>query len=246
MALFLRTSFSVSAKVIYDTPRPDFLKLAHANMHPDLRAQLFERVEACATRIGHAHIADELPIVITSTSWTPDEDFSLFFDALQQIDARKRRCTVVITGRGPLRAEYEERAHQMAFRNITLYFAWLHIEDYPRLLSLSTIGVSLHQSSSGLDLPMKAVDMLACGLPVLALRYHCIHELISHRRTGLLFHDAHGLAAMLEQLVFGSGNEIEAMRRNVREQFDHNNEWISYWQREALPTLVPNGRGNNT
>lgn len=109
---------------------------------------------------------------MSSTSWTPDEDFGLLFEALQLYDQacaadeaasagagappRWPRLLVVVTGAGPLCARYEAAAAATPLRRVAIRTAWLAAEDYPRLLAAADLGVSLHASSSGLDLPMKA------------------------------------------------------------------------------------------
>lgn len=48
---------------------------------------------------------------------------------------------------------------------------------------------------------MKVVDMLGCGLPVCALDFACLDELIQDGRNGLVFRDAEGLANQFESLL---------------------------------------------
>ena len=148
-------------------------------------------------------------LVVSSTSWTPDEDFGVLLDALVEYDrvaredameaaasrgssagggdgirgrASSRRSYpdlfVVVTGKGPERESYEARIAALTLERVVVRTAWLASEDYPTLLGAADLGVCLHTSSSGLDLPMKVVDMQGAGLPVAAVRYDVIGELV--------------------------------------------------------------------
>ncbi len=90
---------------------------------------------------------------------------------------------------------------------------WLDIEDYPILIGSADVGISLHTSSSGVDLPMKIVDLFGCGTPVVAMEYetyflslylansNCfrITELVT-AENGLLFKNPDELCDRLVQL----------------------------------------------
>ncbi len=81
---------------------------------------------------------------------------------------------VVVTGRGPLLGEYQAKLRRLALRRCAFRTAWLTPGDYPLLLGTADVGVCLHTSSSGLDLPMKVMsawplhdsDVLRCALRV--------------------------------------------------------------------------------
>ena len=71
---------------------------------------------------------------------------------------------------------FNERNKKWKFTNIKT--AWLDIDDYPKLVASADFGICMHFSSSGLDLPMKVVDMFSAKLPCLAFRYRSIGELV--------------------------------------------------------------------
>jgi beta-1,4-mannosyltransferase len=63
----------------------------------------------------------------------------------------------------------EIKKHRLQY--VSILTMWLSAEDYSTLLGSADLGISLHSSSSGLDLPMKVVDMFGSGLPVCALKF---------------------------------------------------------------------------
>ena len=144
--------------------------------------------------------AERPALLVSSTSWTADEDFGLLLEALEIYnrvasadgdDKSLPRILVMITGKGPLKDMYMNKIqrHQHSWDFVRCISAWLDAPDYPLLLGCSfflsrwmsvlmsrntgsaDIGISLHTSSSALDLPMKIVDMFGCGLPVCALDF---------------------------------------------------------------------------
>lgn len=242
LADYIAEHVAVQPAVVYDRPRKEF---RDALRERDLNSvAVLARAKNLSTRIGPELDREPAPLVVTSTSWTPDEDFTVLLCAMRLLERRGRSLVVVITGKGPLRESFETLLRAEGFKNVCVWFAWLPIEDYPRLLAAASVGISLHASSSGLDLPMKAVDMLGCGLPVLALRYKCIGELVVEGDTGVLFDDAGGLADAMESLLYEESGMLECrrMKRNIQKAFGKQEMmWKSSWERDALPTLKKTG-----
>ena len=108
--------------------------------------------------------ADRPGILVSSTSWTEDEDFSILFEALDQYESRFHVNSMpmpdlvcVITGRGPQKEYFRKLIDRQSWQHVQVIMPWLEPEDYPLMLASADLGVCLHTSSSGVDLPMKVL-----------------------------------------------------------------------------------------
>lgn len=173
--------------VLYDRPAEQFTP----SMVPSRRLEMlknhpvFEEVENI----------ENYKIVVSATSFTPDEDMTILLKALKDYDnsISNRKLPplfVLVTGKGPLKNHFLKSVESLNFlKNVVVRNAWLSAEDYPLVLATADIGVSLHTSSSGIDFPMKILDYFGCGVPVIALRFLAIDEVVKNQQNGLITED---------------------------------------------------------
>lgn len=203
MAEWLERHWGIHATVVYDRPPAFFSK-------PGLEAAagLWQRL-AKELSLGTRRI----PLVACPTSWTPDEDFDLLLESLDRTerslvstrggsDDAAPDLAVLLTGRGHLRPDFEKRLTRRSFKRVAVRTVWLEPPDYPVLVGMADAGLCLHQSSSGLDLPMKLADFRGVGIPVCAYDYApVISEALTPGHEGVTFRDPGELAKVLLALA---------------------------------------------
>ncbi len=207
---------------------------------------------------------DRPVLLVSSTSWTPDEDFSILLAALRELHNRITslsqgetfpKVLVVVTGKGPQKQQYLPQLEKFNETHtfINIQTLWLEAGDYPKLLGCATLGVCLHTSTSGLDLPMKVLDMFGCQVPVCAIAFDCLHELVKDDVNGRIFKDEEELANQLFDLFVGyhdnddddndtnnvgrMRNKLETYRQNIRGM----TRWKENWEDCARQLIVGDG-----
>lgn len=184
------------------------------------------------------------PLVVSPSSWSLDDDWPLLLDAAKLVDERileteePGRLVILLTGKGPAKPAFEAALAERCYRNLRIATLWLHPDDYRRLLASADLGLSLHKSTSGVDLPMKVIDMFEAGLPAAVLRYgDCIDEMIREGEDVITFVDAKSLADLLFSLFFTE--EGKTLLTRMRSQVAVGEIWHEAWGRVAAPVLTP-------
>lgn len=230
---------------VHDRPAAIFRPLGS----PSERERLLQRVLPESERaLAPLILRGAMRLVVSSTSWTPDEDFSLLLDALVRYAAATTSSSAspvhrdaptsppvlaVITGKGPQREAYLRRVAELAgagrLPNVRVAATFLPFADYAALLACADLGVCLHRSSSGVDLPMKVVDMFGAGLPVAAYSgYESFGELVREGENGTGFETAEELAGILVRLLGPGGRaELESLRKGAVKEGSR--RWDDEW-----------------
>lgn len=249
MVRVLRSDFPIpkSAPILalHDRPARHFRPIADAAERRSFLLSLPECEPALpALRDGR------LRVLVSSTSWTADEDFSLLIDALCRYSelaaasaspssSKKESKTpnlpsllVIITGKGPQKQHYlneiEARRKAGQLDRVTIQTAWLSTSDYAKLLASADLGISLHTSSSGVDLPMKVVDMFGAGLPVVGWnKFEAWPELVTENVNGRGFGSTEHLVQCLVELLGGDGDELTRLREGAVKESKR--RWDDEW-----------------
>ncbi|CAI5736387.1 unnamed protein product [Hyaloperonospora brassicae] len=269
MQTWLRETWRIEATVLHDKP-PVFFRPTSLDTQHGLFTRVGDQLEHCNDLVTWDQNPDNLEetlltrkvsdprgkeetgvvqarenrpaVIISSTSWTADEDFGILLAALELLDQRTSSLSssefpnllVVVTGKGPQKAMYLEKIRQLAFKRIRIATMWLEASDYPLVLGSADLGVCLHTSSSGLDLPMKVLDMFGCGLPVCAIGFKCLAELVQHDKNGLVFESPEQLSAQLYGLLKGHPTDTADLHR-LRSSLTTVEHWPENWNRVASP-----------
>ncbi|XP_077490801.1 ALG1, chitobiosyldiphosphodolichol beta-mannosyltransferase [Amblyomma americanum] len=258
----LKSNWGVQADVLYDKPPSTFQPTDFDERHALFqrlseeyselasgqqdepsgpgKSNLFTQAESNSDAVVLR--PDRPALIVSSTSWTEDEDFSVLLEALKEYNARKEQgdsalpdLFCVITGKGPQKEHYLSLIRADPLAHVKFLTPWLSAQDYPKLLGSADLGVCLHTSSSKLDLPMKVVDMFGCGLPVCAIDYPCLRELVKPGQTGLVFETSTELCQQICELLQGfpkSSQQLESLRSNVDKW--RSVRWHDNWRAVAL------------
>jgi beta-1,4-mannosyltransferase len=253
LAEWLAREYGVKAAVVYDRPGAAFTRPS-----ADEAEELWSRISA-EEKLGFTRP----PLVVCPTSWTPDEDFDLVLEALERTERQLKRdaessgdwesrgdkplglsspaLLVILTGRGALRESFEARAARRNFKTIAVKTLWLEPADYPKLIGMADLGLCLHQSSSGLDLPMKLADLRGCGVPVAVFDYApVLGEVMIPGQQGVTFHDPGDLSNVFLSVAQGTIAPDSPLAKS-REWLALNSpeRWDAHWNATARPTLLP-------
>ena len=235
MAKILRQEYRIKPPVIplHDRPASSFQPLGTAQ-----RLTFLRNLPETASRIDEFE-QGKLKLVVSSTSWTPDEDFSLLLEALKSYSElaitthpHLPEVLAIITGKGPQKADFIAQIKDLDVQGklemVDVQTVWLSNDNYASLLGAADLGVSLHTSSSGVDLPMKVVDMFGAGLPVVGWgRFEAWPELVKEGENGMSFGNAGDLQEILVDLFGGDEKKLQILRAGARREGQR--RWDDEW-----------------
>lgn len=222
----------LSVVVVHDRPASQFQPLTksqHSKEEILSSHSLFEGVEGI----------ENYKILVSATSFTPDEDFGILLDALKKYDSVPSSQSsppifLVVTGKGPLKKQFLQKVLDLGFlKKVIIRSAWLSSEDYPMILSLADLGVSLHTSLSGIDLPMKIVDFFGVGVPVVSLSFPAIGELVKDGVNGLITHCKEGEVTESDEMfrlitsALGNSELLDKLKQGALKESE--NRWKENW-----------------
>lgn len=221
LADWLRREYGVQATVLYDRPTLTPPSTTSPLSPSDL----------------------ESPLVVCPTTWGADEDFDLLLEALERTDrvlgkgANPATLTVLLTGTGELRGAFEARLARRQFTHLVVRMADV---DSRAVIAKADVGLCLHQSASGLDLPMVLSDLRGANVPACVYDYApVLTEVLTKGHEGVTFGEPGELTNLFVAVAARDSSTDHPLARSRAWLAANPPEtWEDQWERVMGP-LVP-------
>ena len=236
----LKKNFGIDAICLPDKPLLGLFKFLTSEQAPEL----YKKYKELNTLLDK----NRPILMISSTSWTPDEDFNMLLNSLIKTEEilnknnNLKKVLFLITGKGPMKENFMKKVNESNLNIFNVKSIWLDSDDYPKLLALCDLGICLHYSSSGIDLPMKVVDMFSACLPAAAIYYPTIEELVKNEENGFTFRNEKELSKILKNAIEeisknGKWEKLEKFRKKLKKDLNEEN-WVAQWKNRVKKALI--------
>jgi glycosyltransferase involved in cell wall biosynthesis len=146
---------------------------------------------------------DEITIGFVGTL-KPWHGLDALVDAFASLAATIPRARLLVVGDGPERSALEDRAATIGVAPRITWTGAVAPEEVPSILAAVDVGVAPYPRLFGFYFsPLKVLEYMAAGLPVVASRSGSLPDLVEHGVHGLLYEpsDVNGLAAAIARLA---------------------------------------------
>ncbi len=123
-----------------------------------------------------------------------EEDFlnlKFAFEVLKDIQKNNIQISLEIAGNGPWKNAAENEAEKSMLKNV-MFKSWIPYEIIPEYLEDIDIGIfpiGIHNKFIQAKFPVKVLEFMAKGIPVIASEFGEVKEIISNQTNGLLAKD---------------------------------------------------------
>lgn len=210
---------------LYDRPADQFKPIVDRQAAISKFPEIFPEIDLTKDKI-----------LLSSTSFTLDEDFNILLDALksydQEVDLKQLpKVYLIVTGKGPEQDNFHRRIKELKFsKNIIIKNHWFSNEEYTQVIGVADLAISLHLSSSGIDLPMKILDFFGVGVPTISVNFETISELVKPGINGFILEN-NSLQCLKDTIINVVTDDKVYQKIKAGAMKESLNTWDTNWER---------------
>ncbi|OHT12404.1 hypothetical protein TRFO_17778 [Tritrichomonas foetus] len=143
------------------------------------------------------------------------------------LDKQNAKACFIIFVSPKIEKEITKEISKFHFSHIIFQIFLLNSDAYAFILRNCDFGIIFNTSHYGLEYSHELSDLLACKLPILALKHGCVSEAVKEGVNGFIFENDIQLAKYLNSILIAKNVDLEKMKDSYNS--NHQN-WTQEWE----------------